>query len=117
MDPDRRRSLIVQVTTLSLAGAFMAGPLLPAGKEFRRNIYQDQESCERDYSPSQCEPQHSGGGAGGGGGWIGPRYYGDRSEPGAKSDPGPGRLGLATRVETSIRGGFGRVGRFLHVAG
>lgn len=115
MADDRRRSLIVPLTVLGLTSAFAAGPYLPQGKEVRRNIYQDRQSCERDYSPTQCESGQ--GGSSGGGGWFGPRYYVDRSQPEAKSDPGPGRYGLTTKSETSIRGGFGRVGRFLHIGG
>jgi hypothetical protein len=120
MDPDRRRSLMVNLSVLGIASA-IAIPYLPAGAEFRRNLYGDRESCIRDYSADQCErPQNgagSGGGAHGGGLWRGPRYYSDRSLPEARSDPGAGRLGLASGNETSIRGGFGRVGRALRAVG
>jgi hypothetical protein len=120
MDPDRRRSLMVNLSVLGIASA-IAIPYLPAGAEFRRNLYRDRESCMRDYSADQCEgPQNSagsGGSAHGGGVWRGPRYYSDRSLPEARSDPGAGRFGLSSGNETSIRGGFGRVGRALRAVG
>ena len=120
MDPDRRRSLMVNLSVLGIASA-IAIPYLPAGAEFRRNLYRDRESCIRDYSADQCEgPQNSagsGGGAHGGGSWRGPRYYSDRSLPDARTDPGAGRFGLSSSSETSIRGGFGRVGRALRAVG
>ena len=72
MDPDRRRSLMVNLSVLGIASA-IAIPYLPAGAELRRNLYRDRESCIRDYSADQCEgPQNSagsGGGAHGGGFW------------------------------------------------
>jgi hypothetical protein len=119
MDPDRRRSLMVNLSVLGIAGA-IAIPYLPAGAEFRRNMYRDRESCIRDYSADQCEARNSTGGGGGGvggGSWRGPRYYSDRSLPEARGDPGAGRFGLSNGVETSSRGGFGRVGRALRAVG
>jgi hypothetical protein len=94
----RRRSLAVK---LSLAGAVLVGsglvmPLLAGGQ---RNYYIDRESCERDYSPSQCQAPRSAGGR-----WYGPSYG-----TGAGTDPGPGRAGTAAGVE-SLRGGFGGTG-------
>jgi hypothetical protein len=119
MDPDRRRSLMVNLSALGIASA-MAMPYLPAGAESRRNLYRDRESCIRDYSPDQCEgPRNSTGSGGGGvgGPWRGPRYYSDRSLPEARADPGAGRFGLSSGVETSLRGGFGRLGRGLRAVG
>jgi hypothetical protein len=118
MDPDRRRSLMVNLSVLGIASA-MAIPYLPAGAEFRRNLYRDRESCIRDYSADQCEAPRNSTGSGGvsGGGWHGPRYYADRSLPEARADPGAGRFGLSSGIETSIRGGFGRLGRGLRAVG
>jgi hypothetical protein len=120
MDPDRRRSLMVNLSVLGIASA-IAIPYLPAGADFRRNVYRDRESCIRDYSADQCEaPRNSsgsGGGGVGGGSWRGPRYYADRSLPEARADPGAGRFGLSSGIETSVRGGFGRVGRALRAVG
>lgn len=114
-DPGSRRSKIVNLTVLGLVGAVMAAPYIPEGKTVRRNVYSDRESCERDYSPQQCEP--GGGGSGGRGRWRGPEYYEDRRLPEASRDPGLGRTGLSTGVETSTRGGFGRAGRSLRAGG
>ena len=119
MDPDRRRSLMVNLSALGIASA-IAIPYLPAGAEFRRNFYGDRESCIRDYSVDQCEAPRNSAGSGGvssGGAWRGPRYYSDRSLPEARGDPGAGRFGLSSGVETSIRGGFGRIGRGLRAVG
>jgi uncharacterized protein YgiB involved in biofilm formation len=117
MDADRRRSLIVNLTLVGVAGAFVFGPMLPEGKEVRHNEYNSLSDCARDYSPAQCAPSSSGGGSGGGYWWRGPTYFANRTLPEAQADPGPGRAGLAVRTESSMRGGFGRVGRFLRVAG
>jgi hypothetical protein len=119
MDPDRRRSLMVNLSVLGIASA-VAIPYLPAGAEFRRNLYHDRESCIRDYSADQCEAPRNNTGSGGfasGGAWRGPRYYSDRSLPEAHADPGAGRFGLSSGVETSVRGGFGRIGRGLRAVG
>lgn len=114
-EQDRRRSRTVALTLIGVAGAMMATQAIPEGQEVRRNLYGDRQSCERDYAPAQCE--HGGGGSSGGGHWRGPEYYSDRSAPEALRDPGPGRAGAASTHETSLRGGFGRVGRFLRAAG
>lgn len=116
-----RRSKVVNLTLLGLVGVVIAAPHIPEGKTVRRNVYGNREHCERDYSPSQCEP-NGGGGSGGSGGrhysyWRGPEYYEDRRLPEASRDPGPGRVGLSNSVETSTRGGFGRVGRALRAVG
>lgn len=109
---DFRRSIIVNLTMLGLMGVGMA--YLPEGKTVRRNMYRDRETCERDYSPAQCEPGDDGGSGGGStsghGRWRGPEYYEDRRLPEASGDPGPGRAGLSSGVELSTRGGFGRTG-------
>jgi hypothetical protein len=113
-----RRSGIV-LLSLPLAVVAVA-PLIPEGQQMRRNVYADRASCERDYSPPQCE--QSGPGPGGsfgyaGGGWHGPYYAANRPAPGTAADPGPGRIGLASSVETSVRGGFGAFGRAMHAVG
>jgi hypothetical protein len=115
MEPGRRRSLLVNLTALGVAGA-VAVPYLPQGNELRRNVYADRESCVRDYSPDQCEPPSSSS-AVGHGSWRGPGYYSDRSLPEAKADPGAGRIGLSGGTETSVRGGFGRIGQALRAVG
>lgn len=118
-DPGSRRSKIVTLTLLGLVGAVIAAPYIPEGQSVRRNTYRDRESCERDYSPTQCEPGDGGGGGSSGGysRWRGPEYYEDRRLPEASRDPGPGRTGLSSGVETSTRGGFGQAGRFLRAVG
>jgi hypothetical protein len=119
MEPERRRSLMVGLTLFGLTGTVLAAPLIPEGQTVRRNLYGDRESCARDYSASQCEAT-GGGGTGGGGarGWRGPEYYPDRTQSGARADAGPGRYGsISTSAETSVRGGFGRVGRILRAVG
>lgn len=112
---ERRRSRIVLLTMLGLSGAMIATQFLPECKEVRRDLHGDRESCERDYTPAQCE--RGGGGSTGVGRWRGPEYYTDRSAPEALRDPGPGRAGLANGHETSLRCGFGRIGRFRRAAG
>lgn len=120
-DTGSRRTNIIVLTMLGLAGGTMMIPLIPAGTAVKRNLYPDQESCMRDYAAGQCEATgHGGGGSGSGGSsrsWRGPEYVADRSSTAAGSDPGPGHSGLSTNVETSIRGGFGRVGGFLRAIG
>jgi hypothetical protein len=89
----------------------------------RRNLYPDRGACERDYSSYQCEQSSSsntstsGGGHGGSGGYRGPYYYADRNSVAARSDPGTGRTGQITHTETSMRGGFGSIGRALSRGG
>jgi hypothetical protein len=131
VDPHRRRSLIVRLTLVGVAGAILFGPMLPEGKEVRRNQYRNQADCERDYSRAQCEaPRPSGGSGGGGGGsgggvggsggggyWRGPEYVANRTLPEARTDAGPGRGGIRVGTEGSMRGGFGMVGRFLRAVG
>jgi hypothetical protein len=121
MEADGRRSLIVCLTLFGLTGATAAAPLIPEGKTVYRNLYPDRETCERDYAPNQCGTTGGGGGggtAGGGAGrWRGPEYYADRNQPEAKTDPGPGRGHASRAVETSVRGGFGRVGNALRALG
>jgi hypothetical protein len=107
-----RRSSIVTLTLVGLPLGAAALSAMPA-QEMRRNLYPDRAACERDYSPAQCE-QRSGGSSGG---WHGPYYYGNRTASEARSDPGPGRTGQITRIETSMRGGFGRIGHALHIGG
>jgi hypothetical protein len=110
MDP-RKRSKIVLLSLIGLPAVAMAAvPLLPQGRETRRNLYPDRAACERDYNPQQCQ-QSSGTSSGG---WHGPYYNGNRSGPEAKADPGPGRSGIARPVQTSLRGGFGAFGRAMH---
>jgi len=109
-----RRSSIV---TLSLVGVPLGAVALASAmpsQEMRRNLYPDRAACERDYSPAQCE-QRSGGGVSSG--WHGPYYYSNRTASAAQSDPGAGRTGQITRIEASMRGGFGRIGHALHIGG
>ncbi len=119
MDPARRRSLIVTLTGVGVGGALILTAFVPEGKEFRNNEYRSQRDCERDYSPGQCRPPSGGGGGGGAGGyWRGPTYVTNRTLPEARTDPGPGRQGgLAVKFETSVRGGFGKVGAFMRAVG
>jgi hypothetical protein len=117
MDGKRRSNTVI----LSLIGAtsavVIAAEALP-GTEMRRNVYYDRASCERDYSPAQCEETgpHGGGGGGwvGSDRWLGPAYAADRSSAAARGDPGSGRTGVATPTETSVRGGFGAFGLAAH---
>lgn len=111
------RSRLVVVTFVGMAGVAAAVAAMPESQTVRRNLYGDRASCERDYSPAQCEPRGGGGGGVGGGRWMGPEYYEDRRLPEASRDPGPGRAGLAQGVRTSKRGGFGATGRFLRGLG
>jgi hypothetical protein len=115
MDPQRRSS-IVMLTLVGLPlGAVVLADVLPEGQQMRRNLYTDRASCERDYSQPQCEQRTSGGGVSGG--FYGPYYSANRNLPAARTDAGPGRVGLATSSETSVRGGFGAFGRALHAVG
>ena|SRR5579864_4275326 len=110
-----KRSSIVTLTLVGLPlGAVALASAMPS-QEMRRNLYPDRGACERDYSPAQCEQRTGGGGSGGG--WHGPYYYSNRAASGAQSDPGAGRTGQITRIETSMRGGFGRIGHALHIGG
>jgi hypothetical protein len=123
-----KRSKIVLLTLVGLPfGAIAIANAFP-GQEMRRNLYPDRASCERDYSPQQCEQRPSGsggssgssasGGHGGGGGFYrGPAYVANRSAPEARGDPGAGRTGQITRTETSVRGGFGSFGRAMRAVG
>jgi hypothetical protein len=109
---ESRRSNIVTLTVIGLVVAVsIADEAIPQGVEMRRNVYAGRADCERDYPPSQCEPQNSGGG---GVGYHGPYYSASRSSATA-GDPGPGRtVGTRASYETSYRGGFGAFGRAIH---
>lgn len=111
-----RRSKVVGLTLVGLPlGAVALATALP--QDQMRRLYPDRGSCERDYSLSQCEPSSgssssSGGGHGGGSsGYHGPYYYADRNSTAARTDPGTGRTGQITTTQTSMRGGFGSIGR------
>ena len=119
----RKRS---QIVILSLVGATfgaveLANSFPPTA--MRRNLYPDQAACERDYSAAQCQPNSSSSSSsssssgGHGGGYHGPYYAASRTGAVSASDPGPGRTGQVTRVETSTRGGFGAFGRMARAAG
>ena len=115
MDP-QKRSQIVVLTLLGLPmGAIALADAFPA-HEMKRNLYPDQASCVRDYSPQQCE-QNTGSTASSspysrmGGGWHGPYYYADRTSSYARSDPGIGRTGQISSTQVSMRRGFGSFGR------
>ena len=118
MDP-RKRSNIVLLTLLGVPGAIAVANSFPV-EDLRRNLYPDRAACERDYSAQQCEQSSGtsgsshGGSSGsrtGGGYYHGPYYYADRNSVGARGDPGTGRTGQVTATQTSMRGGFGSVGR------
>lgn len=113
----RRRSQVVALTVIGLpVGAIALTNAFPE-EEMRRNLYPDRAACERDYSAEQCSSHGIGlGGSGSGGAYCGPYYYANRSLPEARSDPGPGRSGRATHIETSMRRGFGSFGRAVHAA-
>lgn len=119
-DDNNKRSNIVVLTVLGLvATVAIADKVIPQGVATRRNLYATRADCERDYPPSQCEPDSSGSGGGGSGGghYHGPYYSASRSSAGA-DDPGAGRSGgiRAMSVESSYRGGFGAFGRAVHAA-
>jgi hypothetical protein len=108
-----RRSKVVGLTLVGLPlGAVALATVLPQ-EQMRRNLYPDRAACERDYNAQQCEPSSgsSGSGGHGGGGYHGPYYSADRNSVAARGDPGSGRTGQITRTETSMRGGFGSIGR------
>jgi hypothetical protein len=114
--PMSRRSKVVGLTLVGLPlGAVALATALPQD-QMRRNLYPDKASCERDYSSYQCEPGSSassstGGHGSSGGRYHGPYYYADRNSVGARSDPGTGRTGQVTATQSSMRGGFGSIGR------
>ena len=107
MDWQRRSSIII-LTLIGTQLALTAGGTIWPGHEMRRNLYRSQADCERDYSAAECQPTAGGGGSAF---YHGPYYYSDRGYARAATDPGPGRAGLAATVETSMRGGFGKIGR------
>jgi hypothetical protein len=96
-----------------IGGIGVAAEAFP-GTEMRRNQYTDRAACERDYSPSQCQPTQS---TGGSFTYIsyysGPEYTANRGAAPA-SDPGPGRTGVHASVTSSMRGGFGGFARSAH---
>jgi hypothetical protein len=111
--PLSRRSKVVGLTLVGLPlGAVALATALPQD-QMRRNLYPDRGACERDYNVQQCQPSSSSSGSGGhgGGGYHGPYYYADRNSVAARSDPGTGRTGQVTLTQTSMRGGFGSIGR------
>jgi hypothetical protein len=95
MDDSFHRTRVLTLTLLGVASGYMLIPLVSAGMAVKRNLYPDRETCERDYAPGQCEATGHGGSGGGGG----------------------GRFGLSTNIETSVRGGFGRIGGVLRAIG
>src|ERR1051325_2323450 len=118
----RKRSQIVGLTLVGAAfGAIeLANAFRPS--TLHRNLYQDRAACERDYTPAQCQPNSGSGsssssGGHGGGGYDGPYYRANRTGAVAANDPGPGRTGQVTRIESSTRGGFGAFGRAARAVG
>jgi hypothetical protein len=106
-----RRSKVVGLTLVGLPlGAVAVATALPQD-QMRRNLYPDRGACERDYSTQQCESGSTSSSSGHGGGYHGPYYYADRNSAAARSDPGTGRTGQITHTQTSMRGGFGSIGR------
>jgi hypothetical protein len=111
----RKRSNAVTLTLVGLPlGAIMLADAFP-GQPMQRNFYRDSYSCIRDYSPQQCQPNSSGSSSPYG--FHGPYYRSDRTASAARSDPGPGRFGTYTSVQTSVRGGFGAFGRAMRAGG
>ena len=111
-----RRSNAITLTVLGVVGAvWIADEIIPEGVEMRRNSYADRAACERDYPPSQCQPQGTVGGGVYYGSYYGP-YYSASSSSASVSDPGPGRTGGIARASytTSYRGGFGAFGHAVH---
>ena len=116
MDPAQKRSSLVVLTLSAVpVGAIALANAFP-GQQMQRNLYPDRATCERDYSPSQCQ-QGSGGGSSYAGSWHGPYYYSNRASASAQSDPGPGRIGWRMPTEISTRGGFGSFGRAMRAGG
>lgn len=113
----RKRSTAVALTLAGLPlGAIALAYALP-GQEMRRNLYPDRATCERDYSPQQCEQGIGSGTRYVSSSWHGPYYFADRSLAAAKTDAGPGRTGWSTATQVSTRGGFGSFGRALRAVG
>jgi hypothetical protein len=108
---DRRRSNTVILSLIGVTSAVVIAAEAFPGTEMRRNVYYDRASCERDYSPAQCEESSPTSGR-----WLGPHYAADRTSAAARGDPGSGRTGEATPSVTSIRGGFGAFGRAGHAS-
>jgi hypothetical protein len=109
---DRRRSSTVILSLIGVTSAVVIAAEAFPGTEMRRNVYYDRTSCERDYSPAQCEETTPTSGR-----WLGPYYAADRTSAAARGDPGSGRTWqtrAATPTETSIRGGFGAFGLAAH---
>src|ERR1051326_6230234 len=105
MDPKRRSNIVVlTLLGVSLGAVEIAGAF--PGQQMRRNLYPDRATCERDYSPAQCQPG-TGSTTGRSYGFHGPFYYANRTLTAARSDPGMGRTGQVTATQTSVRGGFG----------
>lgn len=107
-----RRSNAVTLTVLGVIGAvWILDEVIPEGVEMRRNTYADRVACERDYPPSQCEPQ-------GTAGVYYSSYYYASGATATAGDPGPGRTGGIARASftTSYRGGFGAFGHAVHAA-
>lgn len=114
-----RRSNIVILSLMGVAGAGIIAAEAFPGTEMRRNLYADRASCERDYSPAQCDRSgstvtytHVGYY---GGDWRGPEYAANRGSVPA-GDPGPGRTGVHASTVSSVRGGFGGFGRSAHAS-
>jgi hypothetical protein len=108
---DNRRSNIVLLSLIGVNCAVIVAAESARGTEMRRNVYHDRASCERDYSPAQCEETSPSSGR-----WLGPYYAADRTSTAARGDPGSGRTGVATPTQVSIRGGFGAFGLVAHAS-
>jgi hypothetical protein len=115
-DKNSRRSQWVGWVWVGLAGAYVALPLIPEGKTYRQNVYSDWSDCEADYSRQQCQQDNSSSSPGGRVYFVGPSYAADRNNA-AANDPGPGRSGVTRTFKTSVRGGFGAIGRFARAVG
>jgi hypothetical protein len=113
-DAPRRRSAAVILTMAGVPIAIAALASPAPRVEMKRNLYPDRATCERDYSPQQCQQGIGQDPVYVYNSWHGPYYYSDRSLAQARSDPGPGRMGWSTATQASFRGGFGSFGRALH---
>lgn len=115
--PEQRRSNVVFLSLVGVAGAAIIAVDAFPGTEMRRNMYADRTACERDYSPQQCQPSSYSGGVSyvSYGYWSGPEYAANRGQA-STGDPGPGRTGVHASTVSSVRGGFGGFGRSAHAS-
>ena len=109
----QRRSTIVIVSLVGVAGGIGVAAAAFPGTEMRRNLYNDRAACERDYTPQQCQPAPAGSTSFTYISYRGPEYIANRGAAPA-GDPGPGRTGVHASVVSSVRGGFGGFAHSAH---